>query len=174
MKKWETLRGFSLLELVVTLSVLVGVFLAVIPSFIRVIETGEMKRLATEIKGFISYAKSQAVQNNQTLYAHLTFLKDIDYTKSDWVITLTDSDIVGMGKTISVLSGSSFENVTVRHSYTSDQISFDGVRGRAKSGSFHFFPSGNSSKKLELRTSNPPGRVKICGSQKALYGYKMC
>lgn len=174
MKKWEIHRGFSLLELVLALSLMIGLFTSVIPSFLRVAETAEMKRLAAELTGFIHQAKSEAVFRNQTLYAHITFAKDSDYTQPDWRITLTDSNVTGAGTILSILNGYDFDGLTVRHSYTSEQISFDGIRGRAKSGSFHFFPSSDRTKKLELRTSNPPGRVKICATNQALYGYLQC
>ncbi len=174
MRKWEIPRGFTLLELIMTLSVLVILLIVAVPSFKAISERGSIERLATELTGFYQHARSEAVLRNQTLFAHITFPVSTAHTAADWSLTLTDSDISGAGSTISVFNGAVFNGLTVHHTYSSEQVSFEGIRGRAKSGTFAFYSTQDSSKKIELRTSNPPGRIKVCASNGDLYGYKQC
>ena len=156
-----------------TLSVLVILLIAAVPSFKAMSERGNIERLATELTGFYQLACSEAVLRNQTLYAHISFPKSSAHSVPDWSLTLTDSASVG-GVTINLLNGTAFDSLSVLHTYSSDRVSFDGVRGRAKSGTFAFYSTQDRSKKIELRTSNPPGRIKVCATNGELYGYKKC
>lgn len=174
MRKWEIARGFTLLELIITLSVLSVLFVSALPAFKSISERSQVERLTTELTGFYQYARSEAVLRNQDLYAHITFAQNTAHSVPDWSLILTDSGVSGGGTTISQLSGEAFNRLSVYHTYSSDQVSFDGVRGRAKSGTFIFYPTNNSANQMELRTSNPPGRLKLCATNEDLYGYKMC
>ncbi|MFA0412769.1 GspH/FimT family pseudopilin [Vibrio renipiscarius] len=174
MRKWELARGFTLLELIITLSVLAVLFISAMPAFKSITERAQVEQLTTELTGFFQYARSEAVLRNKDLYVHITFPQGISHSVPNWSMTLTDSDVTGAGTTISQLSGNAFTSISVFHTYSSDQISFDGVRGRAKSGTFKLFPTNDTTKQIELRTSNPPGRIKVCGAEGDLYGYKEC
>ncbi|WP_232055100.1 GspH/FimT family pseudopilin [Vibrio taketomensis] len=174
MRKWEIPRGFTLLELIITVSILSVLVMIAIPSFQSVKERSQTERLATEMTGFFLLARSEAVLQNKTLYGHIDFPANGDHVSSNWSIQLTDSSIPLTGNVIQEFSGAAFRGLTVHHNYSSDQIAFEGIRGRAKSGTFKFFPSNDSGKQLEIRTSNPPGRVKVCATSEGLYGYKKC
>ena len=90
-----------------------------------------------------------------------------------WSISLTDSDTPG-GSSILSLSGQPYKNITFDPDYTSDQIKFDGVRGKVKNGSVYFHPVGAPSNKLRVRSSNNASRVFICGQGGEAYGYPEC
>ncbi|MFA0231863.1 Tfp pilus assembly protein FimT/FimU, partial [Vibrio sp. 10N.261.45.A7] len=65
-------RGFTLLELLVTVSVLSILIATAAPSFSSVTETVKMQRLAGELNGFLIQAKSESVKRNQDLWVHFS------------------------------------------------------------------------------------------------------
>ncbi len=165
-------RGFTLLELVITVAVLSVVLVVAAPSFKNVIETNKMQRLAEELHGFMIQAKSEAVFRNQDLWAHIDVTTDPVDT-GEWSIKLTDSNVSG-GVTILSLSGSPYSNITFNPDYSSQQIKFDGVRGKVKNGSIDFNPVGQTSKKLRVKGSYGAARILVCGVGGAFYGYPEC
>ncbi len=165
-------RGFTLLEMVITISVLSILLAFTAPSFRNINETNKMQRLAGELHGFMIQAKSEAVFRNQDLWAHINLASDPIDT-GEWSITLTNSDVSG-GVPILFFSGSSFDNITFDPDYSSQQIKFDGVRGKVKNGSIDFNPVGLTNKKLRLKGSFGASRVLVCGVGGGLYGYPAC
>ncbi|MGF1695075.1 GspH/FimT family pseudopilin [Vibrio kyushuensis] len=167
-------RGFTLLELVITISIC-GVALAfAAPSFSNMVADSKMKRLATEFNGFIIQAKSEAVMRNKKLYAHFSFPENTENSLGTWNVILADSDTLPGADNIAYFDGQPFYGLTVKHTYSSQQIAFDAIRGRPKSGSFIFQPVSSNSNQLAIKTSNPPGRVKVCSLEGDHYGYKTC
>ncbi len=169
---WEMPRGFTLLELVITVAVLSVVLVVAAPSFKNVIETNKMQRLAEELHGFMIQAKSEAVFRNQDLWAHID-ATTVPNDSGEWSMTLTDSDVSG-GVAILSLSGSPYNNITLDHNYSSQQIKFDGIRGKVKDGSIYLNPVGQTSKKLRVKISYGAARIVVCGVGGAVYGYPEC
>ena len=167
-------RGFTLLELLITMSVCAVVLTFAAPSFSTLVESSKMKRLAIELNGFMMQARSEAVMRNQTLFAHFSFAPNTTMTSNEWFIILTESEEIDSGEKIAYFNGRPFSSVSVRHTYTAQRVKFDGIRGRAKSGSIFFHPSTNSALQLAIKTSNPPGRVKVCAVQGDRFGYRTC
>ncbi|WP_282178051.1 GspH/FimT family pseudopilin [Vibrio nereis] len=165
-------RGFTLLELLITISVLSILLATAAPSFSNINESSKMTRLADELHGFMIQAKSEAVFRNQDLWAHISMPTDPDSTGA-WSISLTDSDTPG-GSSILFLSGKPYKNITFAPDYTSYQIKFDGVRGKVKNGSIYFNPVGDTSSKLRVRSSYNASRVLVCGQEGEVYGYPEC
>ncbi|OIQ26040.1 Tfp pilus assembly protein FimT/FimU [uncultured Vibrio sp.] len=167
-------RGFTLLELVITISVC-GIVLAFsAPSFNTMMEGNKMQRLATEFNGFLIQGKSEAVMRNTKLYAHFSFAEGTIYTQGDWSVTLADSDDLNTANKIAFFDGTAYQGISLLHTYSSQQISFDEVRGRPKSGSLSFHPISDNTIQLAIKTSNPPGRIRVCAVNGGLYGYKTC
>ncbi|HHY0397229.1 TPA: GspH/FimT family pseudopilin [Vibrio parahaemolyticus] len=167
-------RGFTLLELMITVAVLSIILAFAAPSFSRVSQTVQMQRLATELVGFLSQSKSEAVVRNKKLYVHFSMNKGNVVSQGAWSITLTDTES-GAGNVILHLSGTQFSELSVLHSYETKKMSFEEVRGRPQSGSIEFFPTGEQSTKLKVALSNPPGRIKVCSMSGAkLYDYLKC
>ncbi len=167
-------RGFTLFELVLTVAVL-GITLAMAaPSFSNVIKAVQVQRLATELNGFFIQAKTEAVMRNKPLYLHFSFASGSEQKTDSWVLTLSDAKDKSKGNTISVLSGHEHGGIHITHAYSEQFVTFGSVRGRPSPGSVEFYAKGESSKTLKLITANPPGRVKLCGKNGALYDYAQC
>ncbi|WFB47518.1 GspH/FimT family pseudopilin [Vibrio coralliilyticus] len=125
-------RGFTLLESVVTLSVMSLLLVWAVPNFSSVSDTTKMMRLAKELNGFVLMAKSQAILRRQPLWIHLKRSGD------SWTLNLTDSEDEDNGLVLMLLSGEPFSGIELATTYSSNQISFDATHGRPKSGRFTF------------------------------------
>lgn len=170
--KWEMTRGFTLLELLCTIVVLGIVLTVAAPSFQTMSASNQMKRVAGELEHFLVQAKSEAVWRNQDLWAHI----ESSVTPSlpgQWRLILTDSDTSG-GAPILYLDGASFRDVVILSNYTSDQIKFDGVRGKVKDGNLEFYIVNTTNQNLKLKSAYGASRVMICAVGGSHYGYAQC
>ncbi|MCX2758993.1 GspH/FimT family pseudopilin [Vibrio sp. Sgm 22] len=163
-------RGFTFLELLITISVLSILLAVAAPSFSSVSETVKMQRLAAELNGFMMQAKSEAVMRNTDLWAHFLMNGNSNDT-GDWKIELTEFDVPNTGTAILTMEGGSFRNVDFTVNYSSEQIKFSGVNGKAKDGHLLF---DMNSKPLKLITYSASGRMRICGVEGDFYGYQPC
>lgn len=167
-------RGFTLLELLITVSVLSILLAIVAPSFKPVSQTVQMRGLATELFGFLNQSKSEAVMRNKKLYVHFSMDKGNTVNKGNWSLNLTDSPIAG-GNTLLHFSGLPYSELSIKHNYDAKYISFEEVRGRPSAGNIALFSTNNQNSKLRIKLSNPPGRIKVCSeSGVKLYDYQKC
>ncbi|MCG9598270.1 GspH/FimT family pseudopilin [Vibrio sp. Isolate25] len=168
MRVWEMPRGFTLIEVLIVLSVVCVVALWALPSFVSVSNTAKMARLATELNGLVVMAKSQAVLRRQPLWIHLLTVS------GEWALELTDNKKEFQGVVLMRLSGASFSGIKLDTTYSSNQISFDATHGRPKSGRFTFYPSQQPELVLELRTHFRSAIVRVCSPNKTHLGYEVC
>ncbi|MDF2154220.1 GspH/FimT family pseudopilin [Vibrio sp. CAU 1672] len=174
MGNWETPRGFTLLELLITLAVMVCLLVFAAPSFSSLAERMKMERLADSLQAYLYQAKAEAVFRNQDLWAHIEMSAEPD-TTGNWKVVLTDAATPGTGNTLMVFSGNPYSNISFSVAgFSSNQIKFDGVRGKIKSGSVTFHPVANSASVLKLKASFGASRIIVCGQRGARYGYPAC
>ncbi|MBB1312634.1 MULTISPECIES: GspH/FimT family pseudopilin [Aliivibrio] len=168
-------RGFTLLELLITITVLAILLSVAAPNFNTVNNSVKMQRLATELNGFLIQAKSEAVLRNSNLWVHISFPKTEENKTGSWNLALRDSDNIS-GNLIAYMGGNNFNKTTLQHNYDSQKINFEGIRGRPARGTFIFYPNNDMTKKLKIILSNPPGRIKVCydNTSGELYGYNSC
>ncbi|HDY7673662.1 TPA: GspH/FimT family pseudopilin [Vibrio vulnificus] len=168
-------RGFTLLELLITVAVLAVVLASAAPSFTRVTNTTKMQRLGNELHGFVIQAKSEAVLRRQNLWAHISIAANGD-SLGTWKIELTDNATPGIGTVLLNLSGAPYKGVLVKSQFPSDQISFDGVYGRPSQGNIRFYPTGESTKAIKLIAHNRSARFRLCSDNQSdeYYGYPRC
>ncbi|EIO4104209.1 TPA: Tfp pilus assembly protein FimT/FimU [Vibrio vulnificus] len=167
-------RGFTLLELLITVAVLAVILAWATPSFTHVSQTVQMQRLASELSGFLNQSKSEAVARNAKLYVHFTKEKSEVADKGEWSLKLSTSASAA-GGTVLYLSGSSYSGLSTYHNYNQKFISFDPIRGRPQGGSIVFYPTSDVTTKLSIVISNPPGRIRVCSLSGAkLYDYPTC
>ncbi|TOO47364.1 pilus assembly protein FimT [Vibrio parahaemolyticus] len=172
---WEMPRGFTLLELMITVAVLSALLATAAPSFKNVFETNKMQRLANELHGFVIEGKSEAVLRRERLWAHI-IMSGSSSSDGNWRIDLTDNAAEGAGTVLFSLSGKPYDGIVVTPSYASDQISFDDVHGRPSSGNLKFHPVDESSKALKLISHTLSARVRVCSDNSGTeyYGYSTC
>lgn len=173
-------RGFTLLELMITLVVLAIVLSAAAPNFSTVTESTRMKSLATELNGFVVQAKSEAVMRGVDLWAHI-IMSGGSNTIGDWHISLRDSNSSSGGSEILRLSGNKYFGITVDPSYNTNKISFDAIHGRPKSGNIQFYPNEKSTQWLKLISHNQSARIRVCSNTNSerndgigYWGYETC
>ncbi|EDK26035.1 pili retraction protein PilT [Vibrionales bacterium SWAT-3] len=166
-------RGFTLLELLITVVVLSVLLAAAAPSFSSVTQSVKMQRLAGELNGFLIQAKSESVKRNQDLWVHFSTAKNEVQSTGDWTVWLKPTEDL-TGETLLQLSGESFHDVSFSHNYTGERISFESVRGRPARGTIYLSPNASSTDRLLIKLSSPPGRIKVCGESSAQYGYDAC
>lgn len=168
-------RGFTLLELLITIAVLSVLLTAAAPSFQNVFETNKMQRLANELHGFVIQGKSEAVLRRERLWAHL-IMSGGSSSDGNWRIELADNSSEGAGTVLFSFSGAPYKGIVVTPSYASDQISFDDVHGRPSSGNIRFYPVGESSKALKLISHTLSARVRVCSDNNntEFFGYSTC
>ncbi|HAS6321457.1 GspH/FimT family pseudopilin [Vibrio vulnificus] len=168
-------RGFTLLELLITVSVLTALLLFLSPNFSNVTQRTKIVNLANEIHGFLIQAKSEAVLRNQDLWVHLDGLPASD---GKWTLTLSTvstSSAVSTANTLAVFEGYRYRNLWVSNTGSLVSVKFDHVMGNP-------LEAGNISIKLSETDPNPvkvvihnrAGRIKLCTVREAKYGFEKC
>ncbi len=167
------LRGFTLLELLITILVMSVLLLWATPKFLVFQQKSRLIELTSELQGFLIQAKSEAVFRNQDLWAHIRLDTNPSST-GDWSIRLTDTDVDGSGRSIQILSGKRYQGVSLFSDYISNQIKFDGIRGKITNGNLSLSLSSLPEQRLSLRSSYGASRIVVCGIGGAYYGYPKC
>lgn len=168
-------RGFTLLELLLSISVLAVLVSLAVPAFGRLTGTQEMTALAVELQSFITLSKSEAARRNQDMWAHIVFHPSDDSEEPrQWQIILTDGESLAASRKLQVIQGRRYSQLVLYSEYTADQIKFDGVRGKVKNGHLWFHPEKQPDNVLVLKTSYGASRTVICGREKMAYGYPVC
>ncbi|OEF28582.1 GspH/FimT family pseudopilin [Vibrio rumoiensis] len=175
-------RGFTLIEMLISIVVLAVLLAAAVPSFSGISEKAKMERLAEELQGFFVQTKSEAVLRNQSLWLNLV-QTGTPYS-GEWVLatrtisTATTTLSGAENNAVMLLSGKPFKNITVNFplangAATLAQIEFDPVNGKPKlSSSISFYVDAN--KTLNLVFHNITGRIRVCGDGGSFYGYPEC
>ena len=180
-------RGFSLIELLITVAVMVILMLAAAPSMGNLNEKAKVQRLAEELSGFLIQARSEAVMLNKPLY--LIFLPMGSSATSpilsgQWGLALRDTDTIPSFNALSLgaemyLPGNEFKNISIFTDSQWQPLTLDGVNGRpvllsasSSPATIHF--SVDSEKQINISLEQFSGRVKICGEDGEYYGYPKC
>ncbi|MFW7523842.1 GspH/FimT family pseudopilin [Vibrio ostreicida] len=163
-------RGFTFFELIITLLLISLMVLAVSGRLNSLSPSLKMARLATELKGFILLAKSQAIMRQQSVWIHLEWPEVGPY----WQLTLTDSAKLNEGVVILRLSGKPFSGLKLKSNYSDNQISFDPFHGRPKNGRLTFYSVQAPQESLQVRTYYRSAMVRVCASTEKYLDYETC
>ncbi|HIF9102135.1 TPA: GspH/FimT family pseudopilin [Photobacterium damselae] len=173
-------RGFTLLELIIAMSVVVVLLGAAAPSFSDLIERNKIKRLATEIEWLLVHAKSEAVMRGVEVYVYAPLVPGMR-ENSDWCVfssidTKKNCDDIDTSS-LSSIKSADFSGVAFKNSSTLKQFSFDPIYGKPKNVGF----GGNFDYQLgdyHLKTVifNKTGRIYTCfeADSEKLSGYEKC
>ncbi|NVH51007.1 GspH/FimT family pseudopilin [Photobacterium damselae subsp. damselae] len=158
-------RGFTLLELIIAMSVMVVLLGAAAPSFSDLIERNKIKRLATEIEWLLVHAKSEAVMRGDNVQVAIN-----DAGTPTWsIISKTTSGAV----TLAEISSENFSNIELNTTFRTGVVTFNKLNGKPNfSGGYQFnIPTKD---KVKVAVNTMTGRIYSCGVDGAIYGYKEC
>lgn len=179
-------RGFTLLELLITVVVLSVLLAAAATSFSSLLASSKLQRLAPEVHGFLVTARSEAIARNQEL--HLLFLVSnalgaIEDSEGEWDLVVSTTASYVPDNVVMYLDGSAYRDIKVSFSFLNqNSISIDGVRGRFINGNVTMASVSAPYEELSVKASNTTGRIRICSSDPnsdgrnsiGHYGYEIC
>ncbi|MEZ8125415.1 GspH/FimT family pseudopilin [Vibrio splendidus] len=179
-------RGFTLLELLITVSVLSILIAAAAPSFSSVLASTKIKRLAPEVHGLLIAARSEAITRNQDVY--LFFLVSgnsgaVNNSDGDWDLVLSSSASYDPTNVLMLLDGSPYQDIEVSFNFfNQNSISIEGVRGRFSNGNISIASTSKLTEVLSIKASNVSGRIRVCSSDPndngrnsiGHHGYEIC
>ena len=165
-------RGFTLIEMLISLVVLAVLLAAAVPSFSGMSERSKMQRLAEELQGFWGQTKSEAVLRNQELYLH--FVQDGAAYAGEWALVTNTSPTAPSDRhaakvnALMYLDGAPFKGISTNSSV--QKVQFGHINGKPnQDGSIYF--SIKNQKVLRLKFHKVTGRFRLCGGH---YGYPEC
>ncbi|MGF1688812.1 prepilin-type N-terminal cleavage/methylation domain-containing protein [Photobacterium japonica] len=174
--------GFTLLELLVSISVIAIMIAASAPSFSSLMESNNVKKLATEVEWLLVQAKSESVMRNAKLKVHYVrddTNKTVYQTDGAWVLVVTDEAVdptnIASAKAaaIAMVDGKNFDDIAMKATTTFVSHTIDPVRATSSNqGSYMFYK--DQSKDMAVRMSQFTGRIRTCGISGDYYSYAKC
>ncbi|MGB7996456.1 MAG: GspH/FimT family pseudopilin [Photobacterium halotolerans] len=173
-----SVRGMTLIETIVVLSVIMLIATVAAPSFSEVFATQRLHRLVSELEWLLVQAKSEAVMRGEdvsmgletvphhTAQHHTVTSQPLT---DDWTILarLADGEPV-----LKPLTAADFPQMTLSRSFASDVLTVDSLTGRPHAaGSFFVGRDGKS--QVRITFSNVTGRVYVC-TLSGEAGYAQC
>lgn len=163
-------RGFTLLELMVTLAVLSVLITIGIPSFQTSLDRHQAKTVAEAVRTAITEARAESLKRNIPV-------RTVIRPGAAWCIGLTDEstcdcsvgDSCSLDDRERVVRASNFRSSEIESSFASPATAFDARRGMPSQSGIITIKAKNGD---ILVTLNKLGRTSICSD--AHYGYPAC
>ncbi|MGF1778207.1 GspH/FimT family pseudopilin [Vibrio nomapromontoriensis] len=166
-------RGFTLLELMISVFVMMILMLSVAPSFSGLSKEVKVERAAAEIYGLLMQTKAEAIMRNEPLWSHFNHLPQ-GAEDGSWSISVTNSSTTS-GTTFLALSGLPYQNVHMHLNHNSKQIKFDNLTGVVLStGTITISPYSQQNSGIKIKTSAASGRIVVCQFGDAEHGVGEC
>ncbi|WP_318448867.1 pilus assembly FimT family protein [Photobacterium leiognathi] len=174
-------KGLTLLELIITISVLSIIITMAAPSFNNLLASNTMKRTSTELRGLIVAAKSEAVMRGTDVYLHTIGLTSTKTLTDNWcLIATTDATIADCdhSNVLYKVDGSQMTGLNIQRHDSYATIRIDKMNGQpdfnnsAQPIDWITFEK-ESGKALTMQMSWM-GRLYECGVDGEWYGAEAC
>ncbi|MBC3617473.1 GspH/FimT family pseudopilin [Vibrio metschnikovii] len=168
-------RGFTLLELLITVSIVTLMLAFAGPNYRQLNQQIKMTALANDLHGFFIQAKSEAVFRNQEVWVHI---EGMPSNTGEWRLLLSSDknhSTLSPETIISVLNGDRYHSLSVSYNSRINPVKFEPVMGNPTSaGRITIQGQMNDSQGIKVMFHNGAGRVRICSIQGELYGFSAC
>lgn len=161
-------QGFSLIEILVTLTVIAALVTIAVPSLISYTQKNRLIGVTQQLYDSLQFARSQAVKTNSTIYVSFTTGSNWCYgINSGTSCSCTVANSCGLGAT----SAANSTSLTMTASgLNSSSVKFEPNHGAANANSTITFTTGDSSAAISVKI-NLLGSILICST---LTGYQAC
>lgn len=168
-------KGFTLLELLITVTVLAIILVFGVPNLSGFFEKQRVTGAAQSFLSDIQYARAESIKQNASVY--------IELDDSQWCYGLDDTPVTPCGCagasaascTINsnqyVVTSDRFPDVVMNESVSGSAITFNPARGTLGPAGNVLFSSGNSSVRVIWSSI---GRARICAVSGTSWGYDAC
>ena len=169
--RWR-LSGFTLIEMMVTLSVATILTVVAVPNMQSMLQRRQLEGAAGEVYANLLLARSQAIEKNQSAFVSFSgsgtgWAYGLDDDSSCNPTLSSDCTVNGAAR---VYAGSTWSNVSLAHPFAGNVLSFESRRGLpSASGTIQLTSTAGQ---INVSVS-PIGYVSICSSQR-LGGYSAC
>ena len=165
--------GFTLLELIIAISLISILATMAAPSFSQIVEANKVKRLATEIEWLFVQAKSESVMRNEFVLIDINNMSQGIPSINNWTISAN----VSGGEQLASINGADFNQISIVKNFNGNNLKFNPFNGKLnKQISFNFFAQSN--KQIKLVVSGAlTNRIYTCSDQSGVqkvYGYDVC
>lgn len=151
-------QGFTLIELCITTALLgIGLTLA-LPGMGHLNEKIQIRSCTDDIYLLIQHAKALAVSQKRPLW--LFFENDIP--SSSWKLTLSDTNNLSSGKTLSIIDSTAYPKLSVKGAYLDNKMAFYSERGKVSSGNIAIQPRSSVEFGVKIITSYGAARIRLC------------
>ena len=127
------LKGFTLLELIITTFILSITLVIGLPNFTKLLTSAEQDKIGKELVGLFIQAKSEAVLKNQNVYVHFTNISKAYSESKDWCVLLTTTETNTAcetnNETIAMIDGDNFQRTKMKRTEEYEKLIFDPIRG---------------------------------------------
>ncbi|WED27311.1 prepilin-type N-terminal cleavage/methylation domain-containing protein [Vibrio sp. DW001] len=162
-------RGFTLVELLVVLSVSSVLLSVALPNVQLFYQNYQLRQRAVELKSFFSQARVEALTRRQDLWVR--YSEGEGGSVNGWRLSLVQHNrVTGDDNEIASTQG---EGTPLSPSWTS--IKLDGRTGRVLENGYLLIGDKAANRtSLKLITHHITGRVRICAIGEQFYGYSKC
>ncbi|GLO60121.1 general secretion pathway protein GspH [Vibrio sp. MACH09] len=167
-------KGFTLLELVITLSVIAVLLYSAMPSWDQFVERFRLRSTASQLQGVFVVAKREAITRNEDIWLHISVHPLAG--EYQWNITLSTHQ----EETKSTESESSgaiavYEGKAVFISSNRSVVKLLGKNGKfSAAGHIEFSQNRSKQPSFKLIYHHITGRVRVCSVNGSYYGYSSC
>ncbi|MGF1723124.1 pilus assembly FimT family protein [Photobacterium nomapromontoriensis] len=175
-------QGFTLLELMIAISILTIMIAMAAPGFHNIFNTNTINLTTTELRGLLVAAKSEAVMRSKDVYLHTIGLTPTATLTNNWcVIASTDPSATTCtpnSNTLYLIKGSNLKGLNIKRHSSYASLKIDKLQGHPDfqhgETNVDWLTFEKESGKAITMQMNLFGRLYRCGVGGKWYGADAC